>query len=223
MKTAWLLLLVVFVSCSKHSAPAPATIEAAKPSAIKVENRSAEEVMVSVAFGADSVVLPATWSPFCSGSGLTCQFKLGAHSNQGLPTGGAYLNATLAFSEKVGCGSTKAELNVNNPKWYNIVDISLVDGFSTSLVIEVTDPGADGGFKSHILGPVVSKSGNEKAFGVFPLGCDICVARQKPSCGMQPGKDGCKAGPDQYHPDVPCQFQGSTIGGGQTTITIAHL
>ena len=220
MKTAWLLLLVTLLSCSKHAAPTPVTVTTA--SAIEVENRSADEVTVSVAFGSDSVVLPASWTAFCPGSGLNCQFKLKGHAMQPLPTGGSYLNATLAFSDKVGCGSTKAELNVNNPKWYDIVDISLVDGFSTPLGIEVTDPG-DGGLVHHVLGPVTSKAGNEKAFGVFPLGCDICVARQKPSCGMAPGKDGCKAGPDQYHPDVPCQYQGSTMGGGQTKIVIAHL
>jgi hypothetical protein len=30
---------------------------------------------------------------------------------------------------------------------------------------------------------------------------------------MTPGTDGCKSG-TQYKPDVPCQHQGATMGGG---------
>jgi hypothetical protein len=218
MKTILVVTLLAMVSCSKPVAPpAPVTITAT--SAIEVENRTAEPTKVSVAFGANSVVLPAAWKAFCTETAkLNCSFDLAAHATQSLPTGGSYLNATLAFDDKVGCGSTKAELNVNNPKWYDIVDISLVDGFSSGLSIDVLDPEAG----KAMLGPVVSKTGNEKAFGVYPLGCDICVARQKPSCGMAPGKDGCKTGA-QNNPDVPCQWQGTVMGGGATTIRIARL
>ena len=159
-----------------------------------------------LAFGADSVVLPSSLD-FCTGSGLNCTFPLANHGARTVPTNGQYMNVTVSFNAAVTCGVTKAELNVNNPKWYNILDISLVDGFSSEVLIESTEGG-----KRTPLGPVWGATNNEKVFGVFPLGCDICVARQKPSCGMKPGSDGCKTG-TQYKPDVPCQFQGATMGG----------
>jgi hypothetical protein len=114
------------------------------------------------------------------------------------------LNATLSAGQPVSCGSTKAELNVNHPGAFDVVDVSLVDGFNVKMAIN---------FNGTILGPPVGKEGNEKVFGVYPLGCDICTARQSPPCGIPAGGPGCKAG-TQYKPDVPCQAQGPTVGGG---------
>lgn len=181
-------------------------------SQVTLWNLTDADVVVYFAFGADSVVLPANW-PFCPSSvRLTCQFTLPANGTQVLPLGGQYLNTTFAFGSTVSCGSTKAELNVNNPKWYDIADISLVDGYSNKIQISID------GTK---LGPPNGASGNEKVLGVFPLGCDICTARQRPPCGMQPGSDGCKSG-TQYKPDVPCQYQGKVMGGG-STINVSYL
>ena len=89
----------------------------------------------------------------------------------------------------------------------DVADVSLVDGYSNDVQIEV------GGT---ILGPPATEALNEKVFGLYPLGCDICVARQNPPCGTgAPGSvAGCKRGPDPYHPDVPCQWQGGVMGGG---------
>jgi hypothetical protein len=198
--------------------------------ALSMVNLTSQPAVVAVAFGSDSVVGPPNWS-FCTAStSLNCQFTLLANASQHLPLVGQYLNATFVFESvvndagtdaSVGCGTTKAELNVNNPNWYDIIDISLVDGYSTALGIIVANT-LDGGAVVN-LGPVTSASGNEKAFGVYPLGCDICVARQKPSCGRAPGSAGCKKGPDQYHPDVPCQYQGSVMGGGESIVTVTYL
>ena len=77
--------------------------------------------------------------------------------------------------------------------------------------IDITDVVGDAGTTT--LGPPKGMLGNSKLLGVFPLGCDICVARQSPPCGMKPGTDGCKGG-TQSNPDVPCQFQGATKSGG---------
>ncbi len=184
---------------SKHSV---------SPSTVIVTNDTMEDTTVFVAFGADSVVLPADWS-FCkSTAGLTCSFSLQKKSTQPLPIGSKYLNATMSFGAPVGCNTTKAEMNVNNPKWYDVTDVSLVDGFSNIISMEISD--SIGG---HELGPPNGAQGNEKVFGVFPLGCDICTARQHPPCGIKPGPEGCKAG-TQYKPDVPCQYQGPTMSGG---------
>lgn len=180
---------------------------AAGSSTLSVYNGSESSVTVYVAFGSDSVVLPASWS-FCTGSGLNCQFSMAERSTQVLPLSGNYLNATMAFGSPVGCGATKAELNVNNPNWYDTLDVSLVDGYSNNILIEVDDQG-----RRLVLGPPRGKTGNEKVFGVFPYGCDCCTKRLAPPCGIPPGGPGCKGG-SQYNPDVPCQWQGSVMGGG---------
>lgn len=176
-----------------------------------VDNTTANEVVVYVAFGADSAVKAVDWKSFCTvDHALNCHFTLASKATQALPLAGKYLNATLSFTKPVSCNTTKAELNINNPKWYDIADVSLVDGYDNK--IEITAG-------STKLGPPVGAAGNEKIFGVYPLGCDICTCRQKPPCGMKPGCDGCKKG-TQYKPDVPCQYQGSVKGGGEAFVVI---
>jgi hypothetical protein len=68
-------------------------------------------------FAPDSVFKP-TDLPFCEVTGpLNCQFTLGANSSQDILNPQAkYLNMALSFNAPVTCGSTKAEVLVNNPK-----------------------------------------------------------------------------------------------------------
>jgi hypothetical protein len=171
---------------------------------------------VFFSFGADSKIQAADWASFCTvTSPLTCNFTMTGSKALPNPTG-AYLNVTLAFGAAVGCGGTKAEINVNNPTWFDTLDVSLVDGYSNKIEIDYTPLGGTTATK---LGPPLGKDGNEQILGVFPYGCDICTARQAPSCGIAPGGTGCKAG-TQYKPDVPCQYQGATKGGGGTVNVI---
>lgn len=201
-------MFVVFATCKSKPPTAAATPN------VTIENVTDKDAVVFIAFGSDSALDSSSFS-FCSGQPkLNCSFVVQAKAKKALDTGGKYLNATVSYNAAVGCGSTKAELNLNNPKWYDITDVSLVDGFSDPITMLVKDASGD-----HTLAAGSSK-GNEKAFGVYPLGCDICVARQTPPCGQVPGKDGCKGG-DQYHPDVPCQYQGSTMSGG-SVVTIMN-
>lgn len=204
-----LVVMVVFASC-RCPKPPPTS----NKSTVSVKNDTDADTIVYVAFGSNSVVLPSSagWSFCAATSNLTCSFKLQAHTSQDLPLAGQFLNATMAFGAGVGCGSTKAEMTVNNPKWYDVLDVSLVDGFSNKISIAVGDT---------MLGPPVGRDENEKVYGLFPYGCDICVARQSPPCGIPVGKAGCKGG-TQYAPDVPCQFQGPTMGGG-SAIVVALL
>jgi hypothetical protein len=173
----------------------------------QVKLTSANETDVFISFGADSKLLPAA-IPACNvKDGLVCQFKVKGTTTLPNP-GGLYLNATVAFGKAVGCGSTKAELNVNNPTWFDVLDVSLVDGYSNNLSIDYLPHGG-----GRITITPNGTGNNADVGGVYPLGCDVCVARQNPPCGMTPGTDGCKKG-TQYKPDVPCQFQGAIKGGG---------
>ena len=177
--------------------------------ALTVFNGQTDTVDVYVSFGSDSKITADDWS-FCSGSGLNCSFSLAGNTTKAMPNpSGKYLNATFSFGAEVGCGVTKAEVNINNPSWYDTFDVSLVDGYSDSIEMAYTPLSG----KAVTLGPPNGETGNEKVYGLFPYGCDICVERQNPPCGISKGKTGCKTG-TQYKPDVPCQVQGSTKGGG---------
>jgi len=191
--------------------PTPSTSASAKPYALPSRALSIINVgpatTVSIAFGSDSAVGPSAF-PCVDFGRLTCSFPIASKQTLDLSFSG-YLNATFAFSSSVGCGSTKAELNVSNPVWYDIADVSLVDGFSVPVMVEV-ESFAFGAWRA---------VGNERTFGVYPSGCDICVSAQKPSCDHPAGSEGCKDG-TQYAPDVPCQWQGTTFGGGKGPIKI---
>jgi hypothetical protein len=212
MRVLILSLLVLVASCKCTPIEPSMPDSGGGTSTASVTNATGAAASVYVAFGTDSVVLPPSWT-FCTSIGpLGCTFQLAANGSQVLPLGGQYLNATISFNSVVGCGVTKAELNLNNPNWYDIIDISLVDGWSNNVSIQVG---------STTLGPTLGKTGNEKVLGVFPLGCDICVARQNPPCGISKGTDGCKTG-SQYNPDAICQYQGSVKGGGSAVTVTLH-
>jgi hypothetical protein len=195
-----------------------ALLDAGSGTTLTLANATPSDTIAFLAFGTDSVVVPAL-VPLCGvDAGLTCQFPIKARSTVQVPLASQYINATVAFGAAVGCGSTKAELNLNNPKWYDILDVSLVDGFSNGVEIGVVSTSSDGGTIK--LGPPNGATGNERVYGLFPLGCDICTARQAPPCGIVPGGSGCKAG-TQYKPDVPCQWQGTAMGGGGAHVTVS--
>lgn len=215
---------ILFVHCppgpgpGADSAPVNSADTSSAGTTVTVLNSTGAATLVTVSFGSNSVVLPSSW-PFCTPldtGASACSFSLGPQQTQPLPLGGQYFNATLAFgAPSVGCGTTKAEFNVNNSSWYDIVDLSLVDGYSNKVSITVQNLVGDAGGDASpiLLGPPVGEMGNDKVYGLFPLGCDICVARQTPSCGREAGTFGCKTG-TQYNPDVPCQYQGPFMGGG---------
>lgn len=192
--------------CGCHCAP-----DTSISTELSIHNAQAVGATAYISFGADSKVTAQDWA-FCEGSGLTCSFDVPAGGTVPLPNPDAkYINLTVAFNEPVGCGVTKAEVNVNNPDWYDTMDVSLVDGYSNNIQIVYTAPGEE----PVSYGPPKGADGNETLMGVFPYGCDICVARQDPPCGIAKGTEGCKAG-TQYDPHPPCQVQGLTMGGGGT-------
>lgn len=197
-----LLLAVVLLSCQR---PPVASVAAGTV----VANRTTRPTMVYVSFGANSRV--RGW-PFCVGS-PTCSFPLAAGATRSLPSNGRALNITVSFGTAPSCGATVVEYNTNIPGWTSdTADISLVNGWSNNVRVDVA-----GG---RTLGPTRGPRGNENVYGVFPVGCDVCVARQQPPCGIAPcptpGTCGCHAG-TQYRPTVPCQ---SSFARG-TAVTIA--
>lgn len=199
---------------------APASLDTLKGgpglSRVFIQNKTDKDSVAHFAFGADSTV--RGWS-FCKTESSGCAAPILKHSSTELPLSGNYLNVTVSFDAPVGCGVTKAEINTNNPKWYSIADVSLVDGYSNRVQISfqtnsISDaaPPAD----AAILGPPNGHHDNENVLGLFPYGCDICAGRSQPPCDipLNNGK-GCKAG-TQYNPKPVCQFQGSVMGGRET-------
>lgn len=217
-------------------APTPTPVPGGKTQ-VSIVNQTGAATTVYVNFGADSAITQSNWASFCSGSGLSCQFTLlGNGASQALPNpNGSYLNATVSFDMPLSCGVTKAELNVNNPSWYDILDVSLVDGFSNKVAIIATPTNG----APIQLGPPTGQTGNETAYGVYPYGCDVCVARCNPPCDIPKssplvgcntscndcqsnGVDGCKAG-TQSAPTVPCQYQGTQLGGGGESVQVVLM
>ena len=193
---------------------AAAAVSPAAATSLSIANDATSATTVFVSFGADSAIKSADWSAFCTASApLNCAFPLAAQTTLTIALN-ANLNAMLSFDGQ-GCGTSKAELNLHNPAWFDVADVSLVDGFNRNIAIELD------GLQ---LGPTQGAGDNAKAFGVFPLGCDVCVARQSPPCGIAPsptpGSAGCKHG-TQFSPDVPCQAQGKHKGGGGTVVVKA--
>jgi hypothetical protein len=205
---SYILLLPLSLACCKCG---PLSGE---PTSLSIKNGTTKSTTVYVAFGSDSEVGVADWI-FCEKSGaLTCSFDIDANWTMAMPITSSYTNATISFANPVGCGVTKAEVNINNPDWYDILDVSLVDGFSNKIEIV-----ADSTSGSTQLGPATDKPSDAQLMGVFPFGCDICVERQDPPCGIAKGKTGCKAG-TQYNPEPPCQWQGAKKGGGDLAVTV---
>jgi len=226
-------LTIVFLSLTAacracHGHEPPAEVEASDAgdggtgTTLEIENRTDASVQVFVAFGSRSIVtsLAPDWE-FCLGDAASaCSFSLAENVTRVLPLAGMYFNATISFGAPVVCGTTKAEFDLNSATWYDTMDLSLVDGFNAALGTEVREPN-DAGLVT--LGPVLHERGNERALGVYPLACDICIARQMPPCGYKRGPSPeCKTG-KQDNPDVACQYQGTAMHGADTAVKLVYL
>src|SRR5262249_52545097 len=81
---------------------------------VSILNQSAATATAYISFSAGSAITQPAWQSFCSGSGNNCTFSLaGNGGTQALPNpSGLFLDFTVAFNSPVGCGATKAEVNV---------------------------------------------------------------------------------------------------------------
>jgi len=156
----WLIALMLALAVSAAGEAAD------KNKTVRITNRQGTQAQVYINFAADSVLKPVD-VPFCKVTGpLNCEFTLAANSSRDIPNPQAkYLNMALAFNAQVTCGSTKAEVLVNNPNWFDILDVSVVDGFNEKIQVNLTPTNGS----TTQLGPPVGKLGNQKIFGVFPM------------------------------------------------------
>ncbi len=194
-----------------------------KQKKIVVKNMQKKSAQVNINFSDISGVNKSSLGTLCNkrgtASNLNCGFDLGPGEQKEITNPmHKMVSLSLAFNKPVDCGATKAELTVN-AKGDDVFDISCVDGFNEKIVMTF-DPA--GGGKQVKLGPPCGLTGNEKAYGVFPYGCDICADRLTPpkACGpYPPGKSGCKSGTENK-PGVICQYPMNQPGQNNGVITI---
>ncbi len=221
MRKGFLVVLCLFVAAVFVM---QADIADAKQKKIVVKNNTTASAKVFINFGADSGITKSKMGSICTrgASNLNCGFDLAAGKDVTIPNDG-YLpvNMTIAFNKDIGCGSTKAELNVNKTgSAGDAANVSLVDGFNEKIKMVFERTGA----APVVMGPPCGIAGNEKVFGVYPYGCDGCAVRKAPqsACGPYPaGNQGCHAG-SEYNPQIPCQynFNQSTEANGTLTISL---
>ena len=182
-----------------------------KHKTVIITNKQSKEAVVNISFGSDSAMKSAELADFCTSDGdLKCHFTLAEKSSRQIPNPTfRYLNFSMAANAQVGCGSTKAEITVNSPSWFDHADISLVDGFNEKMQITATSASSPN--DKTVLGPVKGKLGNQKVFGVYPYGCDVCAGIKVSNCGNA-GTGECKGG-TEYVPDVKCQYQMNSTDG----------
>jgi hypothetical protein len=220
------LPILIFLSCKGCPPPPQPGVDSSLPtdagaiSTALVLNNTTTPTTVYVSFGGNNAVDAASW-PFCgdSGAGTGCAFPLSPGASQALPSNGQPLNATIAFDQFPSCGTTLAEFNLSVPGWsQDTANISLVNGWSNNVSISVSD--------ASTLGPTQGPDANADVYGVFPVACDICVARASPPCGFDAGgcttsgSCGCKSG-TQYNPSVPCQ-ESFARGSVVTVALVSH-
>jgi hypothetical protein len=193
----------------------------AKQKKVIVKNMTNAIAQVNINFGADSKINKNNLGTLCNKRGtpsnLNCGFDLGPKESKEISNPSfQMMDFSLAFNKLLGCGATKAELAVNMPGG-DAFDVSVVDGFNEKIAMIF-----DNGQKQVKLGPPCGVTGNEKGYGVFPYGCDICAARLSPmtECGPYPsGNQGCKSGTENK-PGVLCQYNLANMGEDNGTITI---
>ena len=206
--------------------PLMPTAAAAPTTEARVRNGSLSPAVAYVTFAADSKV--RGWG-FCEPVPSGCRFPIASKETVALPTTGSYLSANISFNAPGSCagtGATLGEVTINGPQGgkYDTVDISLVNGWNVDVEIEVAGPAGP----ALLLGPTHGIGSGIDLFGVFPNGCDICVAKQHPPCPWQKpcgGPDGggpacgCHKG-TQYNPSPVCQDTGVARGSVVTVVLL---
>ena len=197
------VLLLLAGQIASAEAQAEDICKAKKDKTVTIINNQSAPATVFINFS-DTSLLNSKDLSFCRQQpALNCQFTLGAKQSQEITNPlKKKLIMSLAFNKPVTCGSTKAEITVNNPEFCDNADVSVVDGFNEKIEIKVAAPPS-----TVILGPPKGLLGNQEVFGVFPYGCDRCAANVSPqkACGPYPPNQ-CHGG-TEHRPNPVCQWQ----------------
>jgi hypothetical protein len=225
MRKALAATLVLFVFAVFIGIPDIVESAGLKQVKVIVKNMQDKNAEVNVNFSSISEINKNSLGSLCdkrgTGSNLNCGFDLGPKEHKEI-TNPLFkmVSLSLAFNKPVSCGATKAELTVN-AKTDDVFDVSVVDGFNEKIAM-IFDSNTGNQIK---LGPPNGLTGNEKVYGVFPYGCDICAGRLTPpkACGPYPPKNiGCKGGTESK-PDVICQYSLNHPGENTGVMTIYLL
>jgi hypothetical protein len=144
----------------------------------------------------------------------------GTSKTLNLNKGGIDISGGLDSEPMGPCPTTMFEINMSprdNPTTDHF-DLSLVNGFNYAMQIKSS--------KGKETKYVKTAKGNHDAFGVFPLGCSVCVATgsvppkwtgcpgNDSSCSGQCfNQDECKSGSDEFHANVSCTVDNVPTGG----------
>jgi hypothetical protein len=218
-----LVVAVVVTAVVLHlQPPAP---EAARERA-RVVNLSDAGTEVYVSFGAGSEVDGSTWT-FCTPTPSGCAFPLDSDASRVLPAGSKELSVNISFDQPGGCQGSGIDLGefTINAGAYDTADISMVNGWNADMRIDVVD-----GEHHLTLGPTQGPDSGAGIYGIFPNGCDICVARQNPPCAWQTecgtpegggAPCGCQGG-TQYNPSPVCQVTPLPPDSYVTVVLLHH-
>jgi hypothetical protein len=174
---------------------------------VVLKNEQTDAADVYITWQGTSVYGNSDWDA-CKGQAMPyCKTSVGGKASVTIPNASKkWMNLNLSFNKSTfgatnQCNATLAEVDVNNPNWYAVMDVSVVNGFNEKIQINAG---------STTLGPAVGKTGNQNVFGVFPYGCTTCTALNGPPCGddgvaqCHPTKNG--------GPDPVCQYQMNASG-----------
>lgn len=180
--------------------------EASKEKKVVLVNNQSSAAGVFINFSDISAINAGDLAGFCDSTSppLNCHLTLAANSSKELPNPGfKYVNMAVSFNSPVTCGATKAELTANNPAWFDVMDVSVVDGFNNKIQIDAI---ASSGSKV-TMGPPAGMTGNQLLFGVYPFKCDGCaVIKNPPNCPGMAVPAECHGG-KEFMPIPPCQYQ----------------
>jgi len=169
--------------------------------------------------------------PITSGDTCTLPLIVGCPNNPPLSVPSSSINfgfnpevVTMPCGMSPGTGPSIAEVTINGDNSCSktpgcdsppcdCVDISLVQGYTLPNISMTLSEGPT------TLGPTAGITGNQKVFGVFPVGCTNCVNRDGCPCGINCSDTSqCHQGGTPNNPDLPCQASQPT--GGIITINI---
>jgi hypothetical protein len=227
-----LLILLTFYGCGNGDSQGSVNAGSDPARTLTLQNNSGNDVKVYIVFasGLRSYTPDDFNNQGCAmyGGQDRCSMIVPKGGNKvlNLNKGGINLSGGLDHEPMGPCPATMFEINISpeNNQATDTFDVSLVNGFNYSMqIISSAGPATT---------MVTNAKGNQKALGVFPLGCTQCVSQNSnppkwKDCPGDPATCGtysqcyaegeCKSGPDEFNADVRCTIDPPT-GASYTVI-----